>query len=158
MTTFREVSEAWIASKEHCAGSWAAFNFGSISSALLPSQTSQKTTSIVLWRLWWPEVKSNLAETGNLRHPPVSPWREAPSTGSFRPWQAFLSMPDGYVPYPAPTHHQHEASKRRPNRSIPTNTSGQRKSKTFSKSLGFLTRNGANYPPSSFWASTLGSA
>ena len=40
MTTFQRVAEAWIVSRrEHCAGSWAAFNSGSISSVTCPSLT-----------------------------------------------------------------------------------------------------------------------
>ena len=50
MTVFREVSEAWIASKEHCAGSLGRIQFWVDQFGPLPSPTLAKTTLIRRWK------------------------------------------------------------------------------------------------------------
>ena len=126
MTTFKELAEAWIASREHCSGSLGRIRFwvdefGPLQVDQISEDQVDQAISRLVARGKVVPARTEVNLRGNRYLAPQL-------TDSYRPLLASSNMPDDFVSYPALTCRQLVALRRPQNLLIPINTSDPRRS------------------------------
>ena len=69
MTTFKELAEAWIASREHCSGSIGRICFWVDEFGPLPVESISEDQVDQAISRWWPEVSSKVGPVRTADNP-----------------------------------------------------------------------------------------